>query len=82
MRQVRQAGDRLLRKGGEPQACHSIAWQIADHRPQRMVEAEFGIAVRDEKQNGKMWDAPSFICPVDIFKYHDGGDRNMETTWK
>jgi hypothetical protein len=86
MRQVFQACDRLLRQGSEPQACHRIAWQIADHRPQGMVEAEFVIAVCDEKQNGKMWDAPSqeldqiqrgFICPMDIFKYHDGGERTL-----
>jgi len=56
LRQVGQAGDRLLGKGGEREACHSIAWQIADHRPQGMIEAEFVLTVGDEKQHGKMWD--------------------------
>jgi hypothetical protein len=86
MRQIRQARDRVLRQGSEPQACHRIARQIADHRPQGMIEAEFGIAVRDEKQHGKMRDAPpdeldqiqrGFICPVDIFEHHDGGERTL-----
>src|SRR3974377_1597806 len=86
MRLFRQACDRVLRQGCEPQACNGCTWQIADHRPQGMVEAEFVIAVCDEKQHWKMRDAPSqeldqiqrgFICPVDIFKHHDGGESTL-----
>ena len=57
-------------------------FQIAEHGQQRMFLARFGIPVSKEKQHGQIRNAPPqklneiqgcFVCPVNIFKDHNGG---------